>query len=86
MPKRMSRGETLALRKTVRSYEERVAKLGTIRQKIVDTLADPDFYDRATPAQTETMQKKYAEVVDALEYAETQWLAHLEKLEEAENA
>ncbi len=85
-PKRQSPEETKRLRKTVRAYEERVEKLGAIRQKIVDTLADPEFYDRATPAQAETMQKKYAEVAEALESAESQWLAHLEKLETAKSA
>ncbi len=80
--KRMSRDETLALRKTVRSYEERVEKLSLIRDKIVATMGDPEFYEKATAAQAETIQKKYAEVIDALEYAETQWLGHLEKLEE----
>ena len=82
-PKRLTREETQALRKTVRAYEERVGKLGEIKDKIVAQLANREFYDRATAAQAETMQKKYAEVVEALEKAETQWLAHLEKLESA---
>ena len=81
VPRRLSRDETLALRKTVRSYEDRVTKLSTIRDKIVTTLADPEFYDKATSNQAESIQKKYAEVIEALEYAETQWMGHLEKLE-----
>ncbi len=81
VPRRLSRDETLALRKTVRSYEDRVTKLSTIRDKIVTTLADPEFYDKATSNQAESIQKKYAEVIEALEYAEAQWMGHLEKLE-----
>ncbi len=84
-PQRLSREETLALRKTTRAYEERVEKLSGIKDKIVATLADPEFYDKASADQAETLQKKYAEVTEALEQAETRWLAHLEKLEEAAN-
>jgi ATP-binding cassette subfamily F protein 3 len=82
-PKRLSREETQNLRKTIRAYEERVEKLTGIKDKIVAMLADPDFYKKASAEQAETAQKKYAEVTEALEKAETQWLAHLEKLETA---
>ena len=82
-PKRLSREETQTLRKTIRAYEERVGKLTEIKEKIVAMLADPDFYKKASAEQAETAQKKYAEVTEALEKAESQWLAHLEKLETA---
>ncbi|MCA8928317.1 MAG: ABC-F family ATP-binding cassette domain-containing protein [Alphaproteobacteria bacterium] len=79
--KRPSREETLALRKTVRAWEERVEKLTGIKDKIVATLADPDFYTKASSEQAETLQKKFAEVTEALDRAEAQWLLHMEKLE-----
>ncbi len=79
-PKRMSREDTLALRKTIRAYEERIEKLIGIKDKIVATMADPEFYMKAAPGQAETLQKKYAEVLETLEKAETSWLANLEKL------
>ena len=82
-PKRLSREETQSLRKTIRAYEERVEKLTEIKEKIVAMLADPEFYQKASAEQAETAQRKYAEVTEALEKAETQWLAHLEKLESA---
>ena len=82
-PKRMSREETLALKKTVRAYEERVEKLGMMKDKLTAILADPEFYQKAAPGQAEDLQKKYAEVEQALEKAETGWLANLEKLEAA---
>jgi len=84
--RRPSRAETLALRKTVRAYEERVEKLTGIKDKIVALMGDPDFYEKATSEQAETLQRKYAEVTTALDQAEAHWLAHMEKLEMAESA
>jgi len=80
-PKRINREETLALRKTVRACEQRVQKLGVMREQIVNKLADPEFYSHASATQNETLQKRYAEVAEALDRAEAEWLAHLEKLE-----
>jgi ATP-binding cassette subfamily F protein 3 len=80
---RLSREEVLSLRKTARSYEERVQKLAGLRKQIVDQLGNKEFYSKATAAQAETMQKKYAEVVQAMDKAEELWMAALEKLENA---
>jgi ATP-binding cassette subfamily F protein 3 len=80
---RLSREEVLSLRKNARSYEERVQKLAGLRKQIVDQLGNKEFYSKATAAQAETMQKKYAEVVQAMDKAEELWMAALEKLENA---
>lgn len=85
-PIKLSREEIQALRKTVRAYEQRVEKLNGYKSKITGMLADPEFYHKASADQLETLHKKYAEVVEALEKAETGWLSHLEKLEEAAGA
>ena len=82
-PKRLSRDDVLALRKNIRSYEERVEKLTRMRDKLVAAMGDPEFYGKATAVQTEAAQKKYVEVIALLEQAEAQWLAALEKLDVA---
>ena len=73
----------MALRKNIRSYEERVEKLTRMRDKLVAAMGDPEFYGKATAVQTEAAQKKYVEVIALLEQAEAQWLAALEKLDVA---
>ena len=83
-PKRTSREDMLALRGEVRKSEERIAKLNEMRDKLAKKLADPALYDPSMGNQAETWQKKYAEVMGALDRAEALWLAALEKLELAE--
>jgi ATP-binding cassette subfamily F protein 3 len=69
------------LRSEVRKCEERVAKLEDMRTKLSKKLADPELYERTGEA--EVWQKKYAEVMDALDRAEALWLKAQEKLEAA---
>jgi len=57
-----------------------------MRDKLADKLADPDLYEDANIGEMEVWQKKYAEVMDALERAESLWMQDLEKLETAERA
>ncbi|MGR3660617.1 MAG: ABC-F family ATP-binding cassette domain-containing protein [Paracoccaceae bacterium] len=83
-PKKASRDAILALRSDVRKCEERVGKLNNMGDKLSKKLADPALYEDARSGEMEVWQKKYAEVRNALERAETMWMAALEKLEKAE--
>ncbi len=81
-PKRASRDDILALRAEVRKCEERVTKLTDMEGKLTKKLADPTLYeDRKDEAVV--WQKKYAELREAMERAETMWEKALEKLEKA---
>ncbi|WP_299692646.1 ABC-F family ATP-binding cassette domain-containing protein [uncultured Tateyamaria sp.] len=85
-PKKPSRDAILALRSEVRKSEARLEKLNQMRDKLADKLADPDLYEDANIGEMEVWQKKYAEVMNALNRAETLWMQDMEKLETAERA
>lgn len=85
-PKRPSRDAILTLRSEVRKSEARVTKLNDMRNKLAKKLADPALYEDTKLGEMEVWQKKYAEVMGALERAESLWMQDLEKLETAENA
>ncbi|SFF92888.1 ATP-binding cassette, subfamily F, member 3 [Roseobacter denitrificans OCh 114] len=76
-----SRDEILALRAEARKSEARVEKLNDMRDKLAKKLADPALYDDAKRGELDVWNKKYAEVMDALERAEAMWMTALEKLE-----
>jgi ATP-binding cassette subfamily F protein 3 len=84
-PKRAGRDQILALRAEVRKCEERVEKLSQMEDKLQTMLNDPELFttkkDQAVP-----LQKKYAELQEAMARAETLWMDALEKLEQAESA
>jgi ATP-binding cassette subfamily F protein 3 len=81
---RPSREALLALRSDVRRAEDRLAKLNEMRDRLAARLAEPDLYEPARAGERETLQKKYAELMDALDRAESLWLDAQGKLEEAE--
>ncbi|MEX0320316.1 MAG: ABC-F family ATP-binding cassette domain-containing protein [Ruegeria sp.] len=83
-PKRAPREVLLALRADVRKCEERVEKLTEMHDKLSAKLADPTLYDDGKVGDLEVWNRKYAEVAEAMERAETLWLAAQEKLEAAE--
>jgi ATP-binding cassette subfamily F protein 3 len=83
-PKRASRDVILALRAEVRKCEERVEKLQDMEAKLSEKMADPALYEDDKVKDLETWNRKYAEVTEAMERAETLWMAALEKLEKAE--
>ncbi|MEQ6248183.1 ABC-F family ATP-binding cassette domain-containing protein [Sulfitobacter sp. HNIBRBA3233] len=83
-PKRASRDEILALRSEARKSEGRVEKLNEMRDKLAKKLADPALYENDKVGELEVWNKKYAEVMNALERAEALWMGALEKLEKAE--
>ncbi|MED7677640.1 ATP-binding cassette domain-containing protein [Rhodobacteraceae bacterium IMCC15231] len=84
-PKPASREKILSLRSDVRKSEARLEKLNKMRDKLAIKLADSALYDDIRIGELATWNKKYAEVMEALERAEALWLAAQEKLELAEN-
>ena len=83
--KRPTRDMLLARRQEVRKCEERVEKLNEMRDKIADKLADPAMYDEDNVVEATKWQKKYSEVMDGLDRAETLWMKAQEKLEQVES-
>ena len=83
---RPSRDQIAALRAEVRKSEERVAKINDMREKLAKKLADPALYEDARKGELETWNRKYAEVMEALDRAEALWLAAQERLDAAEAA
>ncbi|MBD3663384.1 ABC-F family ATP-binding cassette domain-containing protein [Sulfitobacter sp. TSTF-M16] len=82
-PKRASREDVLALRSEARKAEARVEKINAMRDKLAKKLADPALYEDTKNGELDVWNKKYAEVMDALERAEAIWMTTLEKLEKA---
>ena len=82
-PKKASQDEIKALRAEVKRSEERLAKLNDMRDKLAKKLADPELYEDSRRGELETWNKKYGEVMDALDRAEAMWLSAQEKLETA---
>ena len=79
--------DTLKQLKTeVQKCEERVNKINDMRDKLAKKLADPALYEDGKAGELATWNKKYAEVMEGLDRAETLWMAALEKLETAKNA
>lgn len=76
-----SKDGVAALRTEVRKCEERVSKLEDMRTKLAQKLADPALYEAERVSEAEVWQKKYAEVMEALDRAEALWLKAQEKLE-----
>ncbi len=82
---RATREDVQALRAEVRKCEQRVEKLNDMRDKLAKKLADPDIYEPERLSESQVWQKKYAEVMDGLDRAESMWIAALEKLESAQS-
>ena len=82
-PKHASRDQLLAMRTDVRKCEERVGKLNEMRDKLAKKLADPALYDEDAGNGAEPWQRKYSEVMNALDRADDMWMKALEKLEKA---
>lgn len=79
-----SKDEIKELRSEARRAEARIEKIEEMRQKLADKLADPDIYEPERKGDLGVWQKKYAEVMEALDRAEALWVSALEKLEKAE--
>ncbi len=85
-PKRASRETVLALRADLRKCEDRVEKLTNMHDKLSAKLADPALYEDDRINDLETWNRKFAEVVEAMQKAEALWVAAAERLEQAESA
>ncbi len=81
-----SREKLQALRSDVRKNEDRVKTINEMRDKLAKKLADPVLYEDGKAGELATWNKKYAEVMDALERAEAMWMVALERLDKAEKA
>ena len=69
------------LRAELRKAEERVAKLEEMRDKLAKKLADPELYDESRRGDLDVWNRKYAEVMDALDRAESLWMSAAEAVE-----
>ncbi|WP_171098593.1 ABC-F family ATP-binding cassette domain-containing protein [Ruegeria sp. HKCCD7255] len=85
-PKRPSRDAVLALRADLRKCEDRIEKLTDMHDKLSAKLADPALYEDDRINDLETWNRKFAEVVEAMQKAEALWVAAAERLEAAETA
>ncbi|WP_170381391.1 ABC-F family ATP-binding cassette domain-containing protein [Ruegeria atlantica] len=85
-PKRPSREAVLALRADLRKCEDRIEKLTDMHEKLSAKLADPALYEDDKINDLETWNRKFAEVVEAMQKAESLWVAAAERLEQAETA
>ena len=83
-PKRPSKDQMQALRADVKTCETRVAKLEEMRDKLAKKLADPTLYEDERIDEMEVWQKKYAEVMEGLDRAETLWMAAMDRLDKAQ--
>ena len=78
-----ARRDISTLRSAVRKSEERIAKLNDMRDKLANKLADPELYQDDKVAEMQVWQRKYAEVMEALDRAEALWLKDSEALDAA---
>lgn len=78
-----SRDDVAALRSELRKCEGRVEKLEEMRGKLATKLADPELYEPARSGDLAVWNRKYAEVMDALDRAEAMWLAAQDALDKA---
>ena len=83
-PKRASRDEILALRAELRKCEDRVEKLAEMQNRLAAKLADPALYEDDKIGKLEVWNRKYAELMGAIEKAEKLWVAAQDALDKAE--
>ncbi|MEP3392848.1 MAG: ribosomal protection-like ABC-F family protein [Litoreibacter sp.] len=80
----VSRDDILSMRSEVRKCEARVAKLSEMQDELAKRLGDPKVYEDHMADKRAVWQKKYSEVMDAMDRAESMWVKAQEKLEKAE--
>ena len=72
------------MRSEVKKCEERLGKIDEMRDRLAKKLADPALYESDRIGELETWNRKYAEVMAALDKAEALWIAAQAKLEAAQ--
>ncbi len=82
--KRPSRDALLEMRSEVRKAEARIQKLTDMQDELAARLAKPEAYEDHMEAKRLVWQKKYSEVMEALDRAEAIWVSAQEKLDKAE--
>lgn len=82
--KRASRDEILELRAELRKCEARVEKLSEMQDELARRLGAPEVYEDHMANKRAVWQKKYAEVMEALDRAEALWIKAQENLDKAE--
>ncbi len=85
-PARPSQQAIAAMRSEAKKCEERVTKINDMRDKLAKKLADPALYEDARKGELATWNKKYAELMEALNRAESLWITAQEKLDQAQAA
>ena len=83
-PKKASKDEVALLRAEVKKCEERLGKIDEMRDRLAKKLADPALYEADRIGELETWNRKYAEVMAALDKAEAMWIAAQGRLEAAQ--
>ncbi|MFN4057972.1 MAG: ABC-F family ATP-binding cassette domain-containing protein [Roseinatronobacter sp.] len=78
-----SRDDIAALRSEVKKSEARIEKLEEMRSKLATKLADPELYEPERAGDLSVWNRKYAEVMEALDRAEALWVAAQEALDAA---
>lgn len=78
-----SRDDIAALRSDVKKAEARIEKLEEMRGKLATKLADPELYEPERAGDLSVWNRKYAEVMEALDRAEALWLAAQDALDTA---
>lgn len=81
--KQEKRANRAALKEDLRKCEERLQKLEEMRTKVDERLADPDLYMAQGIDRMEALQKKRAEIAQALERAEALWINAQERIDAA---
>ena len=82
--KQASRDEILEMKADIRKCEARVEKLTEMQDELAKRLADPKIYEDANASKREVYQKKYSEVMEALDRAEAMWVKAESRLEKAQ--
>ena len=67
----------------IKKCETRIAKLTEMQNTLSSRLADPKIYKEEMTEQRLVWQRKYSEVMDAIEIAEKLWIKANEKLEQS---
>ncbi|MCC5971775.1 MAG: ABC-F family ATP-binding cassette domain-containing protein [Pararhodobacter sp.] len=84
--RRATREDIAALRSELKKSEQRVEKLEDMRSKLAKKLADPELYEDGRKGDLAVWNKKYAEVMEALDRAEALWMKAAQALEKTEKA
>ncbi|MEJ6391659.1 ABC-F family ATP-binding cassette domain-containing protein [Gymnodinialimonas sp. 2305UL16-5] len=82
--KKLSQADLKDLKSEVKKAEARVAKIEEMREKLAKKLADPALYEDSRTGELATWQKKYAEIMEGLDRAETLWMKAEAALEKAQ--